>query len=142
MINRRSSYNINPLVGVIFLVGFLVMMYYILKGFFYVVYFGAPLIVLGVLLVDYRLFVNHFKKLFQNIKQEPITGVLWLIINILALPIVALWLLMIGIFQRKVRKAERQMERRRMSEYVDYEIVDEDTLPEGKQNDTSGSYWK
>jgi len=145
MIYSRRSYNINPLVGVIFFIGFLVMVYYLLKGFFYVVYFGAPLIVLGVLIVDYRLFVDHFKKLIVNVKREPLTGALWFIINILALPIVALWLLMIGILKRKVRKAERQTDQQRMGEYVSYEIVEDDKLADGDKGlseDPKSSYWK
>lgn len=143
MIFQRRSYSVNPLLAILLTVGFFIAMYYIIRGFFFVIYWAAPLLVLGVLILDYKLLVNHFKKLFKRIKTEPAGGVLWLIINILALPLVSLWLLIVALFNRKVKKAENQMRRQREGEYVDYvEIKDNDLLEEPGDTPQKDSYWR
>lgn len=132
----RRSYNVNPLLAILFVIGFFVLMYYFIMGFFYVIYWAAPLIVLGVLILDYRLFVDHFKGLFQRIKREPVSGILWFIVNILALPLVALWLLIVGLAKRKVKKAHKEQQKRRDALYSDYELVDEE------EEDNSDNYFR
>jgi len=145
MIFQRKSYSVNPLMAILLTVGFFIAMYYIIRGFFFVIYWAAPLLVLAVLIIDYRLLLNHFKKLFVRIRREPASGVLWLIVNILALPLVALWLLIVGLFNRKVKKAENEIRRQREGEYVDYVEIKEDRtelLQDPNDRPQKDSYWR
>lgn len=122
----RRSYNVNPLFALLIIIGFFVLMYYFIKGFFYLIYWAAPLLIIGVLILDYRLFVDHFKGLYRGIRREPITGTLWAIINILALPLVAVWLLIVGLAKRKVKKAYKEQQQRREALYSEFEIIEEE----------------
>jgi hypothetical protein len=145
MIYRQSNFRINPFFGILFLAVFFIAMYYIIKGFLYVLYTLAPLMVIAVLILDYKLLLNHFKKLIQRTAKEPISGGLWLIVNILGLPFVAAWLLIVALLNKKTKQFQQQANARKEAEYTSYEIIEEDLLQSGKEKSSSTrqeGYWK
>ena len=145
MIYRQNSFRINPLLGILFLGIFFVALYYIIKGFLYVLYTLAPLMVIAVLILDYKLLLNHYKKLIQRTVKEPIKGGLWLIVNILGLPFVAAWLLLLALLNRKSKQFQSQAQAKREAEYTSYEIIEEDLLQSGKEKSEAPKqegYWK
>src|SRR5690606_34220043 len=100
-------------------------MYYILKGLFYLLYFTAPVMLIVLLILDHKIFLNHFKGVFRKIKQNPAIGILSLILQIVGLPFVLAYLLMKALFVRKLRKVEDRIRSQREGEFVEFEDVTE-----------------
>jgi Na+-transporting methylmalonyl-CoA/oxaloacetate decarboxylase gamma subunit len=118
-------YAISPIWAVLFLVLFVVAMYYILKGLFYLLYFTAPIMLIALLVIDHKIFVNHFKGVFKKIRQNPAVGILSLILQVVGLPFVLAYLLMKALFVRKLRKVEDRIRTQREGEFVEFEDVTE-----------------
>lgn len=118
-------YAISPIWAVLFLVLFIVAMYYILKGLFYLLYFTAPVMLIALLIIDHRIFVSHFKAAFSKIRQNPAVGILSFILQIIGLPFVLAYLLMKALFVRKLRSVEDRIRTQREGEFVEFEDVTE-----------------
>lgn len=118
-------YAISPLWAVLFLVLFVVAMYYILKGLFYLLYFTAPVMLIALLIIDHKIFLNHFKGVFNKIRQNPAVGILSLILQVIGLPFVLAYLLMKALFVRKLRSVEDRIRTQREGEFVEFEDVTE-----------------
>jgi Na+-transporting methylmalonyl-CoA/oxaloacetate decarboxylase gamma subunit len=123
---QQRFLKINPLIFLIVLAGFLIIGFYV---FFYLIkflYYLTPILVLAVLLVNHRVLIDHFKALFKRVLRDPVMGSLSLIVNLLGLPFVMLYLLFVAVITRGLNNANRQAENQRRSEYIDYEIVEEE----------------
>lgn len=116
---------ISPIWAVLFLVLFIVVMYYVLKGLFYLLYFTAPIMLIALLIIDHKFFVNHFKGVFKKIRVNPAVGILSFILQLVGLPFVLAYLLMKALFVRKLRKVEDRIRTQREGEFVEFEDVTE-----------------
>lgn len=125
---NRRIYHINPIIGLLLTALFIVVLYYILKGLFIVLYWSAPVLLIVLLILDYKILTNHLKKLFYRIRHEPFRGILMLCLNIVGLPFVLGWLVGLALFRRKIRQVEKEIRHRKEGEYADYEIVEESGL--------------
>lgn len=128
----RRTFHIPPLFGLLFLAVLVVFLFYVVKYLLYLLYYGTPILLLLVLILDYRVFRDHFLNIFRKIGRDPLGGILSLVIQILALPFVLVYMLVRILFMRKLRGAEERIRRQREGEWADYEII-EDELKEGRR---------
>jgi Na+-transporting methylmalonyl-CoA/oxaloacetate decarboxylase gamma subunit len=123
---QQRFVRINPLVILIVLAGFLIIGFYV---FFYLVkflYYATPLLILAVILLNYRVLVAHFSALFRRIAKDPLMGILSMFVNLLGLPFVMLYLVFVALFTRGLNKATENAFKQERQEYTDYEIVDDE----------------
>ncbi len=128
----RRTFHIPPLFGLLFLAVLVVFLFYVVKYLLYLLYYGTPVLLLLVLILDYRVFRDHFMNIFRRMRRDPVGGILSFIIQILALPFVLVYMLVRILFMRKLRGAEERIRRQREGEWADYEII-EDELKEGRR---------
>lgn len=122
MIQQRFV-QINPLLSLVLFFAFLVIAYYVFVKLIVWLYYGTPILLLLAVLINHKHVFRYFGQLLLNIKRDPVSGTLSLIIRILALPFVSLWLMISGYFMRKMAAFESKMSAPKQ-EYTDYEIVE------------------
>jgi hypothetical protein len=123
----RRTFHIHPFIVLLVLAVFLVILFYLLKGLLYILYYGSPLFLIGVIILDYKILIGHVKKLIYRIKHEPLNGILVLMLNIVGFPFVLAWLFGLALFRRKIRQVEKEIHQRREDEFTDFEIIEEST---------------
>jgi hypothetical protein len=120
---QPTIFRINPLLAFILFIAFLVMAYYLFIKLIVWLYYATPVLLILALIINYKHVFKYFGKLMLEAKRNPTTGILRLIIRILALPFVSLWLMISGYFLRKIN-AFQQRQQPKDDGYTDYEIIE------------------
>ena len=124
--NRRGP-SFNPfslIVGFLFLFLFMVGLFYLAKGLFWLLSWLTPAMIIATLIIRYQVWVDYGKMLWRNIKESPVTGILLTIVSILAFPFLTAFLLIKAILYNKVDNIEEEMERRKHGEWAEFEELD------------------
>lgn len=138
---RSGGSPFGGILSLVLLVLFFVGMYYLVTGFFKLLYWLTPVIVIATLVINYRVYIDHAKWLWETLKQRPVLGVLGILFSVFAFPVLAAWLLMKALAKRKIDKMREEMggaadpfsgfgtsANRREEGFTDYEEVDDTPL--------------
>ncbi|GEM_PF-845663 len=96
-------------------------------------YFIGPVLLLVAVVLDYKAVMGYLGTLGRRIKQRPVEGILVLGLNLLAYPLVAVFLLGQILIRRRLSTYEREMRRGEEGELADYEELESRPIPPGKQ---------
>lgn len=86
----------------------LVAAYYILKGFFIVLYWAAPALFVLALIINWRAVTDTLKDWFKTLESNPVSGLLTAAIAVLAFPVFALYLFIKALGYRKIEQMRRE----------------------------------
>lgn len=131
MSQPRSPFERSPVGTVGSIVIALVFFYALFKllGFvFSMIWYAAPIIFIASLVIDYKVFLNflgHLKRLFQ---KNWIFGIAAGIASVVLFPLVALYLLGVGIFKKKMKEKRAQMDEQVNGKWAEYEEVDPEPM--------------
>lgn len=115
----------NPFGGIGALVGlalFLVIGYFLIKGLFTVLSFAAPVLLIATAIIDYTVITDFGKFLLKLLKENPLFGVLAIVLTIVAFPFAAAFLFFRAMMRRAIKKATEPPKK----EYTDYVEVTDD----------------
>jgi hypothetical protein len=136
----------NGIIGMVFLIGFFVLLFFLAKGIFNLLSLVAPVLIAGALLIHYRTVTGFLRFLWDLLRRRPLTGILAVLLTVLGFPIVSGFLFGKAILDRRIRSFQSDLNRRVEGELVDYEeIVEEEdaeilelkSLSKGKQESSS-----
>lgn len=137
MSDSGYSFRSGGLPGIIFTILVMIALFYIAKGFFIVLYWLSPFLLIATLVLDYQVVIKYIKMIWSLLLRNPIGGLLAIALSVLGYPIVIFFLFGRAWFGHKVRKQQQQEGGyRRQShysthssdEFVAYEeITDEDS---------------
>ena len=119
---------VNPILGVIVLVLFLVGLFILTKFIIKVLYFLAIPAFIAALILDYKVALGFVQWLINLTKRNTVVGLLAILLSALAYPLTAAFLLVKAIFNRKIRQVEKQQKEFRDGELVDFEELDSHPL--------------
>ena len=124
--NTRNPYNLilGMLVGVLFIVG----LFIIARGIFSILSLVAPLLLVAALIIRYKAVTDFVSFIFKLLKENTILGIVAVVFSVLAYPVLFAYLLIKAVFYRKLDKIQQAHEKRVQGEFVDYEVLEEDTL--------------
>lgn len=139
---RSGGSPFGGILSLILLVLFFVGMYYLVTGFFKLLYWLTPVIVIATLIINYRVYIDHGKWLWESLRQKPLIGILGILFSVFAFPVLAAWLLMKALAKRKIDQMREQMgpgagdpfagfggsNSKREEGFTDYEEVDDTPL--------------
>lgn len=126
---RQYSFNFSSLFGLIILIVFAYFAFQIIKTLYVILLYLAPILLIIVFILRRQLLVNYFKKLFQNIKAQPLSGTLSAIVSLLMLPFSLLGMLFRAVLTNKIEKMDPESPLQSKSiekEYVDYVDLSQD----------------
>jgi hypothetical protein len=139
MSNNQFSFRGNGLYGIIATVLFLIALYYIAKGVFWLLTWLSPVLLVATLVIDYQVVVDYLKMLWNMILRTPIMGILAAILSVLGFPIVVVFLFGRAWFGYYIRKKQREQaaffqkfkeQKEQQEEFVSYEEVIDNRLDE------------
>ena len=117
------SLRMNGIIGFLFMIGVIVLIFFIAKGIFKLLYFAAPVLFLLALIINYRTVVNFFRWLFGLFRKSILTGIIAVVLAIVGYPVVSGILFGKAILDRKLRKLQQAHQAQRQGEFVEYEEV-------------------
>jgi len=134
MTNQRNPFNNNEgspfsaILGIVGMVLGLILLLFIARFIFRILWFLSPILLIGALIVDYKGVINFGKWLIALFKRDTILGVVATILTIFGFPIVAGFLLGKGLFKRRAKEKRMEQKRQREGELVDFEELDSKPL--------------
>jgi hypothetical protein len=147
MKSQGFSIRLNGIIGFMITIGILVLLFFILRGLFKLLYVAAPVLIILALIINYRTILNYFRFILGLLHRNPLTGIIAILLSVVGFPILSGVLFGKSILDRKVRRLEQAHAANEQGEVVDYEEVirpdREDTLkmpplekpkPEPKEN--------
>lgn len=125
--SSRKIYEVtklNPFVFLLILVLFIMSLFWLTKGLLKILSFIAPVLLIGALIVNYRVVLGYGKWISDSLKRNPLFGILAIIFTIIGFPIVSAFLFVRALLSKGVGTSSV----RKRGEYIKYEKVDEDFL--------------
>lgn len=101
----------------------LVGIYYLIKGAYFVLGIIAPVLIILSLILDYQTVWHYIKNIINMLKQNPVMGILAVLLNIVAFPFVAGYLFAKVLMKRSLKK---YVEEKQNPKYTEYEEVVEE----------------
>jgi len=126
MDNRENRFELGmrSIVGFIIGIGFLVLLFFMMRGIFNILALVAPVLIILALIVNYRTVVNFFKWLWNLLNNNLLVGLLAVVLIFFGYPIVCGFLLAKSFLDRRVRQMIE--ERNPREEFVEYEDLTEE----------------
>lgn len=119
----------NSITSIVLMVLFLIAIFYIARFIFRLLWLVAPLLLIAALIVDHKTVIGYAKWIVGLFKKNPVTGVVATLLSALGFPLVSGFLLMKGLFKKKVAEVNKARETAIQGEFVEYEeIVDDESL--------------
>ena len=127
----RSPFDRSPLGGIgSLIVGILVLvLLFKLAGFvFSLLKWIAPIMFIASLIIDHKVFLGYVNGIRRLFERNWVYGLVAGLLSIVAFPVVALYLLGMALFKKKVRDVRREQDERVNGKWTDYEEVPEEPL--------------
>jgi hypothetical protein len=110
--------------SIIFLVLFLVGLYFLAKGIFTILAWVAPILLILTLVFDYTVIVDYGKFLLKLLKENPLFGILGIILTFVGFPVVSGFLF----FKAYARKKLKDYTKAQNPKYSDYEVIEKQVI--------------
>ncbi len=127
----NSSNSNNPfstIIGIVLGILFLLGLFYVARFIFTIMYYLSPLMIIAALIIDHRVVVDYGKWLVRQTKSNPVVGVIAILLSVLGFPLVSLFLLGKALLRKKVKDVQKEAERQREGEFIEYEELDSEQM--------------
>lgn len=115
----------SAIVGVIMMVMIFLAFIYLSQLVIKLLYFVTPVLLIITLIWDHRVVLGYLRWIADLVKRNPLMGIGAILLTLIGYPFVTLFLFMKAFLRRKVRQLEKEAERQREGEYVDFEEIEE-----------------
>ena len=117
---------LNGLMGVILMILFFVMLFFIARGIFTILAWAAPVLIVAAIIINYRTVLGYLKYLWDLLRRKPLMGILGVLLTAIGFPIVSGFLLGKAVLDKRIQSFQNEMQRRHDGDLVEYEDVTED----------------
>lgn len=93
--------------GLISLVLFMMVAYFLFKGIFLILSYAAPVLLMATLIMDYTVVTDFIKFLAKLVKDNPLFGIVAIIVSLVAFPFTAGFLFFKMMMRRAIKKAQQ-----------------------------------
>ena len=123
MKGQRFGIRLNGIMGFIFMIAFLAVVFLVIRGLWKLLYFAAPVLIILALIINYRTILNYLKLVFGLLHRNVLSGIMMILLSVIGFPFLSGILFGKSILDRKVRKLQEAHHAREQGELVDYEEV-------------------
>jgi len=146
MTQRRNEFGLssNSIIGAIVMVVALIGIYFVAGFIISILYKWALLLLIPAAIIDYKVITGYFKWLGRLTRKNTGAGIGAIVFSALFYPFVSIFLFGKALFKRKIKQVEKEVQKQREGEFIDYEELQEEKpleLPEikTKQKETRES---
>ncbi|MFT4665485.1 MAG: hypothetical protein ACI8YQ_000129 [Polaribacter sp.] len=123
--SRKVDVNpFNSILSIVFLVAIFIGLYYLATGIFTILSALAPFMLLGALIINYKVVLNYGKWLLNTLKTNFLRGLGMTVLTVLGFPVISGYLLLKAFLSKKVEKMQADFEDRARPDFADFEEVD------------------
>ena len=116
----------NPLMVILGMVAFLFVVFWFLKTVvFRILYFAAPFLLIGALILNYRVVLGYGKWLLDTVKNNLLMGIVAIALSIVCYPFVSAFL---AFRAYQLRGESFKRKKSKSGDYINFKDVDEDFL--------------
>lgn len=112
--------------GIILAVLFFLVLFYLTKIVFKILWFLSPLLLIASLIIDHTVFLGYAKWLGSMVKRNPLVGIGAIVLSALLFPLTASFLFGKAMFRKKVNDARKEYETKVHGELIEFEEIVED----------------
>lgn len=127
---RFSTGGGNPfssITGIILAVLFFLLLFYLTKIVFQILWFLSPLIFIASLIIDHTVFLGYVKWIGGLLKSNILVGIGAIALSAFLFPLTASFFLGKALFRKKVKEARKEYENKVQGELIEFEeIVEEE----------------
>lgn len=108
-------------------------LYYTLKGLYFILWWASPALIVLTLIINWRVFPDTLKNWLNILEKRPISGLLNAAFAVLAFPFFALWLFLKALGYRKMDNIRREYDNTQEpagEEFTEFEEIE--SRPIGK----------
>ncbi len=120
---ENRSYPIaKTLIGLVFMVAIIWVVFFLFKSIFNILAWAAPFLFIAALIINFRLVVGYGKMVVGLLKNNPLMGVVAVLLTLFAFPIVAALLFALAMMNKRADnfiKKERQKTEGIPTEYTE-----------------------
>ena len=110
-------------------------LFFVFKGIYNVLYFGAPILLIFTLFVNYRVVFNYFINLINLFRRDVLSGIIKMAFTIFCYPLVIGWLFIKAIFFFKIDQVQQHVEKQsavnQKTLFTDYEEISSKKINNG-----------
>ena len=132
---QKQQGSSNPLGNLTFIamaIGALIVLYFLARIAFNLVYWISPFLFLATLVMDYKVVVDYGKWILGLFKMNPLYGLGASVVTFFVYPVVAFFLFGKALVKKKIGAMKEQLDKKVNGEYTEYEEVEEDFVPDGE----------
>lgn len=107
--------------GLISLALFMMVAFFLFKGLFWILNLVAPVLLIATLIMDYTVVTDFVKFLIKLLKDNPLFGIVAIVLSLVAYPFTAGFLF----FRAMMRRAIKKVQEPRQETYADGENVND-----------------
>ncbi len=126
--NRPSSSPFSGIVGILIAIVFFFVLFKITGMIFWLIWKVAPVVFIASLVIDHKVFTQYVNTVFALFKRNWLYGLGAGLLSVLLFPLVALYLLGMALFNKKVKKMQEEAHVREHGELIDYEEIDSEIM--------------
>lgn len=127
---KMHSFKLNSVLGFLLFTLFLVALFYLLRGLIFILSWTAPLLLVAAFIIRRQVVINYGKWIVKSLRKNPLFGIVAIVFTVLGYMIVFPFLFLKAIFLRKVDNIQQQQTRQQQGEFVDYEEVGAEEMPD------------
>lgn len=125
--NMGGGNPFGSITGIIMAVLFFLVLFYLTKIVFKILWFLSPLLFIASLIIDHTVFLGYAKWIGGMLKSNPLVGIGAIVLSALLFPLTASFLFGKALFRKKVNDARKEYENQVHGELIEYEeIVEEE----------------
>jgi len=122
--SRKVDINpFNSILSIVFLVAIFIGLYYVATGLFEILSLLAPFMLIGALIINYKVVTNYGKWLLNTLKTNFVRGLIMSILTFVGFPVISGYLLLKAYLSKKVEKIQADFQERSRPDYADFEEV-------------------
>jgi hypothetical protein len=128
---RRKSYELNSqntILTILFLVVAFIALFWVAQSLFRILAYVAPFLLIITLIINHNIVLNYLKWIWKLLKENTVMGIIASILTVVGFPVVSAFLFARALLHRKVKNMEKEIERRQLGDFAEYEVVDEKPL--------------
>ena len=126
--------------GLISLAVFMMVAFFLFKGIFWILNLAAPVLLIATLIMDYTVVTDFVKFLFKLLKDNPLFGIIAIVLSLVAYPFTAGFLFFKVMMRRAIKKVQQPKQESNAAYenvndlddqgFADYEEIETLELPE------------
>ncbi|HKK62569.1 MAG TPA: hypothetical protein VJ951_08410 [Bacteroidales bacterium] len=132
MVSRNKEVGtFNLIIVLLLFAAFMIGLFYVMKGLYYIMLYVAPVLAISILFIDYKSYIAYGRWLKRKFQRNMLTGITWSLLSIVGFPFLLFILLYRALFLKGVQSSNRNGRNpfsgtREELDYQEYEIIDEE----------------